>query len=157
MSAVTVRLLSEGFLRPVATLASELADESGIVHVPVRGLDTDFQFFQCRVDDAGPVVDYILTDAGSPANAEIVERFLAARFPGSVVLFLRSQATGRAVVDCKSELPFAAAAAVATVMYAAAWDESESIAIEGGGQRYVVGVSLEDSTYVVSAWPAAPP
>lgn len=153
MSAVAVRLLSEGFLRPVTTLESELADESGIVHVPVPGLDADFQFFQCRVEDAGTATDYILTDSGSPANADIVQRFLAARFPGCVVLFLRSQAIGRAVVDCEPavSLSFAAAAAVATVMVAAAWDESDSFSIEGAGQRHVVAVALDDSTYVVRA------
>jgi hypothetical protein len=153
MSAVVVRLLSEGFLRPVATLESELADESGIVHVPVHGLDTDFQFFQCRVEDAGTTVDYVVTDAGSPANADLVQQFLSARFPGCVVLFLRSQAIGRAVIDCRPNVPlsFAAAAAVATVMVAAAWDESESISIEGGGARHVVAVSADDSTYVVRA------
>jgi hypothetical protein len=158
MSTVGVRLLSEGFLRPVATLESELADDSGIVHVPVHGLDADFQFFQCRVEDAGGVMDYVLTDAGSPANADIVQRVLSARFPGCVVLFLRSQAIGRAVVEHKPVAPlaFPAAAAVATVLRAAAWDESESFSIEGGGERHIVAISAEDSAYVARARAAAP-
>jgi hypothetical protein len=153
MTAAAVRLLSEGFLHPATTLENERTDDHRLLHVPVHDLETHFQFFHCRVEDAGTVVEYVVADSGSPASVDIVQRFLFARFPESVVLLLRSQATGRAVVECEpgSSLAFQAAAAVATIMYAAAWDESESIRVEGGGARHDVAVSFDEPVYRVRA------
>jgi hypothetical protein len=154
MSRITVNIVSEGFLHPAPRLDAEVIGAHGFVHVPVADLDSDVQFFRCRVACAGDSAasEWILADASLASDREVAGRFLSDRFPDSSTVFLRSQALGRAAVDCPADsaLTQPAAAAVAVVMFAAACDESESIVVEGGGARHAFAVGSDAAGHFAS-------
>jgi len=150
MSRIAVQLLAEGFLHSATRLERELVGDDGVLHLPVAGLDADVQFFHCSAQSAPASLarEYVLADAPLPSTRDVAQRFLAQRFAAAAPLFLRSQATGRASVDCTPQAPQLtqdAAACVAMVMYSAAWDESDTIEIEGCGHKHTFEVGLDDT------------
>lgn len=159
MQRIAVQMLAEGFLHSADRLEQEVADDNGFLHVPVAGVDADLQFFHGRVhSEHAPIpLEYLLIDAPVVAARELVQRFIALRFPESTILFLRSQATGRAVVECPAQAPLAQAAAafVAVVLVSAAWDESEAITVEGGGAKHVFAIEVDGAQHW--AQPVHPP
>jgi len=153
MNRFAARVLSDGFLHPAARLDDEIVDDRGVVHIPLRELDTDLQFFHCRVEapQMPAPFDYVLSDLPPHASQAAVQRFLSARFPDATTLYLRSQDTGRATIECAPALarPETAAAAVAAVLCSAAADESPFLTIQIAGVPHVVTVSFDDGVYWV--------
>jgi hypothetical protein len=146
-----VKLLSDGFLRPPVEGVEEIADAQQFIWMSVEGLSEPLQYFHCRVTRGHDhsTVDYILVDDGPADSRSAIELFLANRFPGSTCVFLCSQRTGRARVECPTFLTVEedAAAAVAVVMCSAAWDESEVIAVTANSNEYKISVELIDDTH----------
>jgi len=126
----------------------------------VEGLSEPLQFFHCRVEksDGNVAAEYIVVDGGPPGTRPTVELFLANRFPASTTVFLRSQQTGRAQIECPASTVVEgdAAAAVAAVMYSAAWDESETIVITANRNEYELVIELIDGTLWASDVPHDP-
>ena len=149
-NARAVKLLADGFLRPPSEGTRDFVDEDHLVWMSVEGLSEPLQFFHCRVArDGHAAAEYVVVDAGPSETRSTVELVLRSRFPGSTTIFLRSQRTGRAQIECPASVSVEedCAAAVAVVMCSAAWDESETISVKANVNEYKVAIEFVDGIH----------
>lgn len=140
----------DGFFHPERAPAPAGIDAHRFHHISLSALPQSVMFCRIRVrtPGAGSAVHLIVYAHHPPLEDDVIARLgeiLAAAFPTEVLSFTREMETGRARVTCLGgEFEPAAAAAVATMLAAAAWDESDPIVVTSGEQRFDVSLSFGD-------------
>jgi hypothetical protein len=140
----------DGFFHPEGVAPPLTVDSSRFHHITIAALPQSVMF--CRIRVRGPESEprvHLIVYADHPRlEDDLVTRLgdvLAAAFPAEVIAFTRDVETGRALVathDGKLEADIAAA--VATVLATAAWDESDPIVVSSGERRFDVSLTFRD-------------
>lgn len=157
---VTLRILEDGFFEDGPHRGDDNA--AGFSFRPVAGLAESTKFVRVRVDadgfpEQGGEVWLIsaIGFAEDGARIEQLRALIGRALPQADLCFVVEERAGFArVIAGNPRRAVVIAAAMAVVRYAHGWDESQSIAITVGDERYAVSVGFEGKNYRVAVRPA---
>ncbi|MET0593791.1 MAG: hypothetical protein ABW133_13890 [Polyangiaceae bacterium] len=145
---ISVKLVEWGFFHPEVAVEDRSRHPGGHLHPSGHGIKRSVQFFRVEVEanQSDRAHAFVIVQPDGLLEREVIRSLVAAQYPSAGCVFFVQYREGHVVIDheLKGET-IEVAAAVATVRYAAGWDESPTIVVECREGRHDVTLSVDDS------------
>ncbi len=161
-AVLVARIVDHGFVYPPGIPGPKSTDgwQFRLLYLP--GLVSPLQYFLVSVGNEANASAQreilVVIGAHGVADAQELESntaALVAHFPEQILVFVRESSTGWARVSCAQPAGHdAVAAAGATVMASAGWDESSPIVIEVGTHRFDVFMEFREERWRARVQPS---